>query len=49
MEISEYVINAASAIVAMEYIDYGFQKKYCVQIPVKRCAHSEINGVAIPM
>lgn len=29
MEISEYVINAASAIVAMEYIDYGFQKKYC--------------------
>lgn len=28
MEISEYVINAASAIVAMEYIDCGFQKKY---------------------
>ena len=23
--------------------------KNCVQIPVKRCAHSEINGVAIPM
>lgn len=29
MGVSEYVINAASAIVAMEYIDYGFKKKYC--------------------
>lgn len=29
MEFSEYVINAASAVVAMEYMDYGFQKKYC--------------------
>lgn len=29
MEVSEYVINALSAIIAVEYIDYGFQKKYC--------------------
>lgn len=29
MEISGYVINILSAVVAVEYIDYGFQKKYC--------------------
>lgn len=28
MEVSEYVINVVSAIVAIEYMDYGFQKKY---------------------
>lgn len=29
MGISGYVINILSAVVAVEYIDYGFQKKYC--------------------
>lgn len=29
MGISDYVINALSALVAVEYMDYGFQKKYC--------------------
>lgn len=28
MGVSEHVINAASAVVAIEYMDYGFQKKY---------------------
>lgn len=28
MEISAYVINAISAVIAVEYIDYGFPKKY---------------------
>ena len=28
MEFSEYVINAISAVIAVEYIDYGFPKKY---------------------
>ena len=29
MGADEYVINAASAVVAMEYMDYAFRKKYC--------------------
>lgn len=28
MEFSEYVINVVSAVIAVEYIDYGFPKKY---------------------
>lgn len=28
MEFSAYVINAVSAVIAVEYIDYGFPKKY---------------------
>lgn len=29
MGVSDYVLNVMSAVVAMEYIDYGFRKKYC--------------------
>ena len=29
MGISEYAINVMSAVVALEYMDHGFQKKYC--------------------
>lgn len=28
MGVSEHVINAASAVIAIEYMDYGFPKKY---------------------
>ena len=28
MDFSVYVINVISAVIAVEYIDYGFPKKY---------------------
>ena len=46
LELSEEELKKLENITGVDSIE---TEQDAVQIPVKRCAHSEINGVAIPM